>query len=88
MSDRTSYSEATAVPESLLPCPFCGKQVELTFKHGEWGYTKNMVGIRCEGCRIGFVEDAEKWEQGKGTFSIRDQAEQTLRKKWNTRSSQ
>lgn len=69
----------------IKPCPFCGSQVEMKFKHGEWGYKPDGVSIQCEPCRIFFCEDAEKWEQGRGTFSIREEAEAKLLKRWNTR---
>jgi len=72
-------------PHKVLPCPFCGSRVEMIFKMGEWGYSSDAVFIQCKPCGIMFMEDAEKWEQGKGTYSICDQAEKKLLDRWNTR---
>ena len=69
----------------VKPCPFCGSKVELTFKRGDWGYTPNTVSIRCESCGVGFVEDAEEWKKGVGTYSIQEQAEAKVLERWNRR---
>jgi Lar family restriction alleviation protein len=73
------------VSEELKPCPFCGGSVKIEFVQGNWGYTNNMVHITCKKCHIGFHEKAEKWEQGKGTYSIEKEARKKLFNKWNTR---
>lgn len=70
---------------TLLPCPFCGGEVKLTHKLGDYGYTPNMASIRCETCRIGFGEVTEKWKQHKGHYSVKEQAEKILTEKWNKR---
>jgi hypothetical protein len=83
MADKEA--EETQVDRIVMPCPFCGGKVAPRFKHGDWGYTSDMVSVRCEPCGIGFIEQAETWQQGVGTYSIREQAEQKVLKKWNTR---
>lgn len=70
----------------VKPCPFCGNKVLLKFQMGDWGYTSDTVSIRCDKCNVGFLEDTQEWKQGVGTYSIREQAEEKLLKKWNTRS--
>jgi len=67
------------------PCPFCGRVVQIRFKAGDYGYTANSVSIGCPSCKVGFYEDAERWEQFKGTYSIREEAEERLLTRWNTR---
>ncbi|TWU51437.1 Lar family restriction alleviation protein [Rubripirellula reticaptiva] len=84
-SEKTTIS--APVQPIVMPCPFCGSSVQMTFKQGDWGYTPNMVGIRCELCGIGFAEQAEEWKQGVGTYSIREQAEAKVLEKWNTRKA-
>lgn len=71
--------------EKPLPCPFCGGAVELEHKSGDYGYTYNTASIGCPACHICFKTDTEKWEPGRGTFSIKKQAEAELLAKWNTR---
>ena len=73
------------VDRFVMPCPFCGGKVQIEFRHGDWGYSSDGVMIQCKPCGIAFHEDAEKWEQGRGTFSIREDAEAKLLKRWNTR---
>lgn len=69
----------------VMPCPFCGGKAKIEFKHGQWGYTSHSVIIQCRPCGIAFHEKAENWEPGRGMFSIRDEAEEKLLKRWNTR---
>jgi hypothetical protein len=69
------------------PCPFCGRAVQIQFKNGNYGYSPNSVSIGCESCNVWFGEDAERWEHGKGTYSIREEAEERLLTRWNTRAT-
>lgn len=73
------------VIKDLKPCPFCGRKVELIFRNGDYGYTPNSVSIRCKHCEIGFSAVAEEWKKGVGVYSIRQQAEEKVIKKWNGR---
>ena len=70
----------------LKPCPFCGDFVQVTRKSGDWGYTAPSVSIRCERCGCGFSADAERWEQGKGHFSVQVEATEQVINLWNTRN--
>ncbi len=74
MSDRT-----------IKPCPFCGQAVKLKCRMGSYGYTLDSVVIGCASCKIEFSEDSEAWERGRGCFCIRQEAEEKLLKRWNTR---
>ena len=69
---------------AIRPCPFCGKTPRVTYKNGDWGYTNDKVQIIC--CVVKISRDTEKWEQGRGTFSIIDDATRKLVKQWNTRA--
>lgn len=79
-------SMSNPVQPVVMPCPFCGGKAELEFKCGDWGYTPNTVSIGCEPCGIMFIEKAQEWKQGVGTYSIREQAETKVLQRWNTRS--
>lgn len=69
---------------ALKPCPFCGKTPSVQYKTGDWGYTNDKVQIIC--CVVKISYDAEKWESGRGTFSVVDEATKQLVKQWNTRN--
>jgi len=70
--------------EKLKTCPFCGEDVSFSYNAGSYGYTPNTIHIKC--CSVHMTEVSIKWEQGKGTFSIEDQAKIDLTKRWNTRT--
>ena len=40
--------------DSLLPCPFCGSDAELTFIGNDYAKSRK-VEIKCSGCRITLV---------------------------------
>ena len=71
---------------TLKPCPFCGRAVEIQFNRGSWGYSSDTVSVSCNKCELKFTEETQKydWEKG-GTVSIRTEAEDKLRLRWNTR---
>lgn len=73
--------------EELKPCPFCGSAVFLERDSGSYGYTSPTVIAQCKKCGIHFGEPTEKWEQGKGTFSIEEEATTKLINRWNTRAN-
>jgi hypothetical protein len=80
----------TATP-SLLPCPFCGSRVKLEHVSGSYGYTYDRVQIECKACagsagKVAFSQKTEDWAPGKGTFSIRAQATDTVVARWNRRA--
>jgi len=70
----------------ILPCPFCGKTPTIKYNSGSYGYTPPSFSIRCYDCGCGFSEPTQKWEQGVGHFSVIDEAEKSVRERWNTRS--
>lgn len=69
---------------SLLGCPFCGKVPTITANSGSYGYTPAYIEIKC--CYISIKEETEKWEFGKGHFSVEKQARKNIISKWNTRA--
>lgn len=73
---------------TLLPCPFCGSAAELKHKSGSWGYYSGSYFVGCTKCECvtsGFND--EKWEQGKGTFSIAEEAKANAVARWNRRAA-
>ncbi len=86
MTEGTNkQAESAPVHAFVMPCPFCGGTVKVEFRPGECGYSSDGLMIRCAPCGIAFHEDAEKWERGRGTVLIREEAEAKLLKRWNTR---
>ena len=74
-----------ASESDLLPCPFCGEDVEIESGPGSWGYTPPTVSIKC--CDTFICEATEEWKQGKGTYDITPLARGRLIEKWNRRKS-
>ena len=68
----------------LLCCPFCGGKVELQSCSGTYGYTPPSIYIKC--CDTHMTEHTETWEQGKGHYSIYEEALKRLADRWNTRA--
>ena len=81
-----------AARASLLPCPFCGAPVRLEYITGDNSHHLSRVRIECKDCKrrgdtVLFSQEAEAWEPGKGTFSIRAQATTALVARWNRRTA-
>jgi hypothetical protein len=83
---------------NLLPCPFCGSSVKLECITGAYDREAPKVQIECKKCkrlggpfdfkfmgRVAFSHDTEDWAPGKGHFSIRTQAIDTVVARWNQR---
>lgn len=67
----------------MLPCPFCGKNVELAFHAGDYGYMPPSCSIRCKSCDVGFSHKTREWEHKRGHFSIKEEAIKYVLEKWN-----
>jgi hypothetical protein len=80
-----SDEQIAVTPPEVLPCPFCGKKTEMRYVHGQYGYTSDQVKIGCGPCGVEFAEKTEDWEPGRGSFSIRKEAEEKLLRRWNAR---
>jgi hypothetical protein len=72
----------------LLPCPFCGEPGALEHASGSWGYYPGKWWVKCAACGVsgkGFED--EKWEFGKGTTNISEQAKADAIAWWNRRAA-
>lgn len=80
---------------TLLGCPFCGKEVEIVYKTGDLGYTPDAVSISCCYARVSQIVDglrvitrAEGAEQlRKQNAKAVEKAKLELATKWNTRAT-
>lgn len=74
----------------LKRCPLCGSTARTWRTPGDWGYYHHdKSNIRCDNDNCGLSlpnRDTWKWEQGVGTFWIREQVESELAALWNTRA--
>ena len=74
---------------TLLPCPFCGSGAKMARRAGFAGYEHDLVWVSCinEECKVTSPSiDCERWEAGKGTFYVYDEAIETAVTWWNRRA--
>ncbi|MFB3910458.1 MAG: Lar family restriction alleviation protein [Candidatus Eisenbacteria bacterium] len=73
--------------DQLEPCPFDGAPAELRHDNAEWGYRPGRYFVVCSECGASSGKyDDERWESGKGTYSIRDEAKRMAVDWWNRRA--
>lgn len=72
----------------LKPCPFCGGPAVMRREIPERDDSSNDYWCACEQkcCATRKFND-EKWEAGKGTWSVADWAKEQAKKAWNTRKA-
>lgn len=69
--------------KGIKPCPFCGDTPTIKYKYGDYGYTPDTAHISC--CIVHLSGPTEKWEQGRGHYSVKEETTNILIDRWNKR---
>lgn len=72
----------------LLNCPFCGNVAQYMHIRGSYGYTPNMIQVKCSSCWCQTPpKETERWENKRGHFDCTEEAKLSVMMMWNERVS-